>query len=66
VAFFYEVKEKNKIVIAYTKQAINPDDFVLILSNLIDFEIVKDKFGVFDLFVTEKQINLIKNLINKK
>lgn len=62
IAYFCKINGKNKLVIAKTKEFITPEVMKEITDILIDFELVKDDFAVYNVFINEKQMKLADKL----
>lgn len=63
IAFFIEETDtKNYIVVAGTKENVDAKSLELIAKTLIDFEVVKAEFNLYNLFISEKQIKLANTL----
>lgn len=68
LAFFRKVGDFNKLVVVATKEKITTDELVEVANFLINFEIAKDDFNEYKIYVTDKQMQLYNNnkTTNKK
>jgi hypothetical protein len=71
LAYFKEVELVNRegwkykvtrLVIVATKELVSEETLVHISDVLIDNEIVKDDFAVYNIYVTDKQVNLVNKI----
>ena len=62
IAFFTVIGDYNKLVVVSTKENITTDEMGDIANLLIDNEIVKDEFAVFNIYIKQTQLNLYNKL----
>jgi len=62
ITFITVIWDYNKLVIVSTKENISEEEMCDIANILIDNEIVKDEFNVFNIYITAKQVTLAHKL----